>query len=84
MVFHRSLSDSKSPQVSRILLSILANLNNTIVWMISRPLISKSSILFGDLLSVVITISTKVTFLFHRVFLFSSKVWVLISLLAFF
>ena len=32
------LSDSKSPQVSRTLLSILAVLNNLVVWMVStRP-----------------------------------------------
>ena len=40
MVFHWSLSDSKSPQASRTRLSILA----VVVWMVStRPLISKSS-----------------------------------------
>ena len=44
MVSHWSLNDGKSPQVSRILLNILANLNNDVVWMVSaRPLISKSS-----------------------------------------
>ena len=44
MVFHRSLSDSKSPQVSRTLLCILAVLNNAVVWMVStRPRTSKSS-----------------------------------------
>ena len=44
MVSHWSLSDGKSPQVSRTLLSILVNLNNAVVWMVSsRPLISKSS-----------------------------------------
>ena len=49
MVFHRSLSDSKSPQVSRTLLSILAVLTNAVVWMIStRPCISKSSNPFID------------------------------------
>ena len=32
MVFHWSLSDSKSPQVSRTLLNILAVLNNAVVW----------------------------------------------------
>ena len=38
MVFHWSLSDSKFPQVSRTLLSILAVLNNAVVWMVStRP-----------------------------------------------
>ena len=49
MVFHWSLSNSKSPQVSRILLSILANLNNVVVWMVSTlPLISKSSCPFNN------------------------------------
>ena len=44
MVSHKYLSESKSPQISRTLLSILADLNNAIVWMVSiRPLISKSS-----------------------------------------
>ncbi len=43
MIFHWSLSDSKSPQVSRTLLSILAVLNNVVVWMVStRPPTSKS------------------------------------------
>ena len=49
MVFHWSLSDSKSPQVSRTLLSILAVLNNVLVWMIStRPPTSKSSSPFSN------------------------------------
>ena len=44
MVFHWSLSNSKSPQVSGTLLSILAVLNNAVVWMVStRPPVSKSS-----------------------------------------
>ena len=44
MVCHWSLSDSKSPQVSRTLLRILADLNNAIVWMVSiHPDICKSS-----------------------------------------
>ena len=38
MVFHTSLSDSKSPQVSRTLLSILAVLNNVVVSMVSTRL----------------------------------------------
>ena len=38
MIFHWSLSDSKSPQVSRTLLSILAVLNNAVVRLVStRP-----------------------------------------------
>ena len=44
MIFHRSLSDSKSLQISRTALSILADLNSAEVWMVSiRPLISKPS-----------------------------------------
>ena len=35
MVFHWSLSDSKSPQVSRTFSSILADLNNAVVWIFS-------------------------------------------------
>ena len=35
MVSYWSLSDNKSPQVSRTLLSIQANLNNAVVQMIS-------------------------------------------------
>ena len=49
MVFHKGLSDSKSPQVSRTLLSILADLYYAVVWMVStRPSISKSSSSFID------------------------------------
>ena len=33
--FHWSLIDSKSPQISRILLSILADFNNVVIWMFS-------------------------------------------------
>ena len=44
MVFHKSLSDSKSPQVFRTLPSILADLNKAVVLMVSTPpLISESS-----------------------------------------
>ena len=43
MVSHWNLSDSKSPQVSTTLLSILANLDNAVVSMVSDcPLISLS------------------------------------------
>ena len=43
MVFHLSLSDSKSPHVSMTLLRILADLDNAVVWMDSaRPPISDS------------------------------------------
>ena len=54
MVFGWSLSDSKSPKVSRTLLSILAILNNAVVWMVStHPPTSKSSSLFNNLLVTV-------------------------------
>ena len=44
-----SLSDSKSPQLSRTLLSILAHLNSVVIWMVSiRPFISKSSSPFNN------------------------------------
>ena len=43
MVFRWSLSNRKSPKVSRTFLSILAVLNKVVVWMLStRPLISKT------------------------------------------
>ena len=49
MVFHYSLSDSMSSQLSRTLLSIMAVLNNAVVWMVStRPSASKSSIPFNN------------------------------------
>ena len=69
MVFHWSLSDSKSSQVSWTLLSILVVLNNAVIWMVSgAPII----------------IGITVTFMFHSFFLFSCKVQVFISLFAFF
>ena len=50
MVFHRSLSDYKSPQVSRSFLSILGDLTNALFWMVStHPLIFKSSSSFTNL-----------------------------------
>ena len=57
MVFHWSLSDSKSPQVSRTLLSILAVLSNAVIWIVStRPPTFKSSR------------PTIITFMFHSFF----------------
>ena len=73
MVFHWWLSDSKSPHVSRTLLSILAVFNNAVVWMVStRPLTSNSSRPFNNPLVTVpkalITIGIIVTFIFHSFF----------------
>ena len=70
MVFHRRLSDSKSPQVSRTLFSILVVFNNAVVLMVStRSPTSKSSRPFNNPLVTVpkapITIGIIVTFMFH-------------------
>ena len=89
MVFHWSLRDSKSPQVSRTLLSILAVLNNAVVWMVStRPSTSESSSPFNSTLVTVpkapIPIGIIVNFMLHSFFQFPSKVEVLILLFTFF
>ena len=73
MVFHWRLSDSKSPQVSGTLLTILAVMNNAVVWMVStRPPTSKSSRPFNNPLVTVpkapITNGIIVTFMFHSFF----------------
>ena len=73
MVFRWSLSNSKSPRVSRTLLSILTVFNNAVVRMVStRPPISKSSRPFNNLIVTVpkapITIGTIVTLMFHSFF----------------
>ena len=85
MVFHWSLSDSKSPQVSRTRLRILAVLSKAVIWIVSTPpATSKSSRLFNNPLVIVpkasITIGIIVTFMFYSFFQFSSKVEVLILL----
>ena len=89
MVCRWCLSNSKSPQVSRTLLSILAVLNNAVVWMVStRPPTSKSSSPFSNPLVTVpnalITVGIIVTCMFHSIFQFPSKVEVLILLFTFF
>ena len=72
-LFCWSLSDSKSPQVSRTRLRILAVLSYAVVWIVStRPPTSKSSRPFNNPLVIVlnapITIGTIVTFMFHSFF----------------
>ena len=73
MVFHWNFSDKKSPHLCRILLVILADINNAVVWMVStRPLISMaSSTCTNSLMSVprapIIT-GIAVTFIFHIFF----------------
>ena len=73
MVFHWSLSERKSSQVSRTRLRILAVLSNAVIWIVSsRPPTSKSSMPFNNPLDIVpkapITIGTIVTFMFHSFF----------------
>ena len=73
MVFHGRFSDIKSSQVSRTLLSILADLNNAVVWMVSScPVISKSSSICNNTLvtvpSALITIGITVTSMYHSFF----------------
>ena len=54
MVFHWSLSDSKSPQIPRTLLSILVVLNYVVVWMVTtRPPTFKFSSPFSNPLVIV-------------------------------
>ena len=89
MVFHWSLSDTKSLQVSRTLLSILAVFNDAVVWMVFiRPPTSKSSWSFNNPFVTMpkgpITIGTIITFMFHSFFQFPTKVEVLILLFTLF
>ena len=73
MVFHWIQGDSKFPQVSKTVLSILADLDNAGVWMVSsRPLTSKSSIPCINpsvtVPSAPITIGVTITFMFYSFF----------------
>ena len=73
MIFHWSLSDSKSPQVSRTILRILPVLSNAVVWIVStRFPTSKSSSPFSNPLVIVpkahITIYLSITFMFDSIF----------------
>ena len=82
MVFRWRLSDSKSSEVFRTLLSILTDLNNAVVWVVSScPLISKSSSpCFNSLVTVPstpITIGITVTFMFHTFFSSQARFWYL-------
>ena len=76
MAFHWRLRDSKFPQVSRTLLSILSVFNYAVVWMVStRPPTSKSSKPFNNHFVTVpkaaITLGIIVTFMSRYLSLFS-------------
>ena len=67
------LSDRKSSQISRTLLSILDDLNNVVIWMFSTcPLISKFFSPFtnplGIVASALVTVGITVTFMLYRFF----------------
>ena len=73
MGFHWNLRDSRSPQISKTLVSVLAVLNNVVVWIVyTPPLSSRSSSPFNNPLLTVpkapVTIGIIVTFMFHSFF----------------
>ena len=79
IISHWRLGDNKTPKVSRTFHSILDNLNDAVVSMVStRPLISKSSSPCTDPLvtvpSALMTIGITDTYIFPSFFQFSSKV----------
>ena len=70
MVFHWSLSDIKSPQISWTILNILAVFKNVLFWMVSTcpPTSKSSSPLYNALVTVSrapIMIGMIVTFMLH-------------------
>ena len=70
-IFHWSLSDNKSPQISRTLLCILIDLINAVVWMVSAypPISNSSSPLTKPLetvLSAPLIIGITITFMIHN------------------
>ena len=84
IIFHWSLSDSKSPQVFRTRLRILAVLSNAVVWIVStRPTTSKSTRHFSY--CALGTNQNCHNRYFHvpQLFKFSSKVEILILLFTF-
>ena len=73
IVFHPSVSKSKSPQVLKTLLTILADLSNAVVWIVSAcPLISDSfsflTMTLGAVPGIPIIIGITITFMFHSFF----------------
>ena len=78
MVFHWSLSDSKSPQVCSTHLTILAVLYNVVVWMVSnRPPTSKPTSHFNNPLVTISKAPITVCIIVTSMFLsfFNSLAW---------
>ena len=89
LFFNWTLSDSKSLQISRTLQSILADLNNAVVWIVSILPLTYSFLNlfprpFGNIPMALITIGITVTFMCHSFFLPSGKIQVFVCLFAFF
>ena len=74
MVFHWSLCDSKSPQISKTLLNIPADFSSTVLWMvlIILPLNNSLTSILPRLLEIVPRVKNRtgitVTFMFHSFF----------------
>ena len=82
--FSLEFESQQASKISRTLLSILVDLNNHEVWMISTcPRISKPSSPFTNILKIVPNVSTTIGITVYG-FLFSSKVYVFISIFNFF
>ena len=84
MIFHWSRRNRECHQISRILISILADLHNTVVWMISTgPCIPKSSSPCTNPIVTVpnapITIGITVTFMLHNSKVFSQGLGIYLS-----
>ena len=79
MVFHSSLSDNKSPQVSRTLLTILIDLSNAewwylfVIWFLSLPVPLPDP--FGIVPSAQIAVCITVIFMIHSFFVFFCALW---------
>ena len=87
-ISHWSLSDSKPPQISRTLLSMLVDCISPVVWMILiLPLISSSPTLFSRFLGTdsgaPITTGITVTIMFHYFFSSLARSWRFFALLCF-
>ena len=81
MVFHWSPSDNKSPQeVTRTLLSILADFNSAVV--LIGSIVSLISMFIGTITRVSVTTGMTVYFIFHNSFQFSVKISLFVQLFA--